>query len=738
MYNVSFKYHGSKTADPRAYPWIRTNTIADKYGKKRKMLNEDVAYSMADRKRETTKSMTDKTNGMRIESVRNIGLGLGQGTKSTQFYKKQRLIGEVPMDTEVKVWTPPAGFYIPRPPAYPRRRGPERVPVPIPAPPPFLEEVKEAEANAEIVAEIAEGLGLTDNTIVAAGGSDGVGESKGEDAADGGESASGGYGGGILNSAASLLYRGAASLTGLFTSKEDKESIERAAMNYIDKKRSEKQNMETPDIGQMVEAEKSDKVAVAVEQSGTIPLLAIRSHDQDVTLGKPKVAKTVRFGFNETHLVDTRASLQQWYDEATGIGSSGMIGKDGTRPILPPLLPLQSTMDASTPYVSPQVVPPSQVKAEVQAAPAPQPPLYAPYRSPLGSVKEYVLAQEASKLKAALPALPTVEAVKRMTKLIKRSLSNRNPKPGLDQGARGERGGPDITLGWSNRRGVESVFPRPRPSFAFETAGGYLAPVREHDRDHAPFRLYSRSRFEPLKKDMRKYMDPGGRPIRLRTPVAVATSPPVAPRPIEQLMTPSPVADAKTIDTLGRESSTMPKHVRQQLLVQQGLTGSNYGKTGPVDATMEDLSPWSQNLRNLEKGVDRAIAGADAYLKRTEKVLEEVNAYQRKETPEEIREIMERWAKNAEPKSGREKRKGGPTTAKRALNELRDSPGYAAAAHRTGKGVPVDFEPFRPAVSGTGRQSARLQEQGRLNYSQQNMQRNETNVAARAQPRENY
>jgi hypothetical protein len=49
MYNVAFKYHEGKTADNKHYLWSLPH---DKYAVDRKMLREDVTYTLSDRSRE--------------------------------------------------------------------------------------------------------------------------------------------------------------------------------------------------------------------------------------------------------------------------------------------------------------------------------------------------------------------------------------------------------------------------------------------------------------------------------------------------------------------------------------------------------------------------------------------------------------------------------------------------------------------------------------------------------------
>jgi hypothetical protein len=66
MYNVAFKYHGSKTSKNTHYPWKIKD---DKYALDRKLLREDVQYTLSDRSREAALStLLDPRTRMHFES----------------------------------------------------------------------------------------------------------------------------------------------------------------------------------------------------------------------------------------------------------------------------------------------------------------------------------------------------------------------------------------------------------------------------------------------------------------------------------------------------------------------------------------------------------------------------------------------------------------------------------------------------------------------------------------------
>jgi hypothetical protein len=92
MYNVAFKYHGGKTSDNKHYPWSLPD---DKYALDRKMLREDVSYTLSDRSREAAlNTLTDPTTRMHFESK-------GSSFHGTEGVNLIRLVKDFNLDGSV-------------------------------------------------------------------------------------------------------------------------------------------------------------------------------------------------------------------------------------------------------------------------------------------------------------------------------------------------------------------------------------------------------------------------------------------------------------------------------------------------------------------------------------------------------------------------------------------------------------------------------------------------------------
>jgi hypothetical protein len=92
MYNVAFKYHGGKTVDNKHYPWSLPD---DKYALDRKMLREDVSYTLSDRSREAAlNTLTDSKTRMHFESK-------GSSFHGTEGVNLIRLVKDFNLDGSV-------------------------------------------------------------------------------------------------------------------------------------------------------------------------------------------------------------------------------------------------------------------------------------------------------------------------------------------------------------------------------------------------------------------------------------------------------------------------------------------------------------------------------------------------------------------------------------------------------------------------------------------------------------
>jgi hypothetical protein len=92
MYNVAFKYHGNKTSNNRHYPWFLKD---DKYALDRKLLREDVQYTLSDRSRDAALStLTDPKTRMHFES-KGSSFHATEGVSLIRLVKDYNLDGSV-------------------------------------------------------------------------------------------------------------------------------------------------------------------------------------------------------------------------------------------------------------------------------------------------------------------------------------------------------------------------------------------------------------------------------------------------------------------------------------------------------------------------------------------------------------------------------------------------------------------------------------------------------------------
>ena len=91
MSKVPFKYNPSIVKDIGSYPWQLPD---DKYAVKRKMLREDLSYSLADRTSEAKKETFKKQKLYADDTGR---VGWMRGISLDQMYSNYAMTGAIPM-----------------------------------------------------------------------------------------------------------------------------------------------------------------------------------------------------------------------------------------------------------------------------------------------------------------------------------------------------------------------------------------------------------------------------------------------------------------------------------------------------------------------------------------------------------------------------------------------------------------------------------------------------------------